>query len=156
MLPVTTLEWEGTLDFTALAFSRSGDQLVALAGLPEPTILVWSLATGELLASGPLLVPSDSVSAEPSGSGSMCTLAPKRLLVWSLKLVYKTYLLESTEVRRRALRSAEPSPPSPARPRRLVLRLPTARTCFASRARLSAHAHPSTPRARSTCGTGAR
>ena len=88
------------LEYTALAFSRSGEQLAALCGLPEPTLVVWSLKTGSILAQGPLLVPTSGLSFDPPSEGALCSMAPKRLLVWSLKLVYKTYLLESTEVRR--------------------------------------------------------
>ena len=97
-MPVTALEWSTRLEFTALAFSRDGSQLAALTGLPEPTLVVWDLRTGAVLASGPLVVPCNDLSFNPSGDGSLCTLAPKRLLVWKLQLVYKTYLLESKEI----------------------------------------------------------
>jgi WD40 repeat protein len=98
MLQQMTLEWSTPLEFTALAFSRSGEQLAALSGLPEPTLVVWNLATQTILASGPLLVPGDAVSFNPLGDGAIATLAAKRLLLWDLKLVYKTYMLESAEV----------------------------------------------------------
>lgn len=87
------------LEFTALAFQRNGEQLAALCGLPEPTLVVWSLKTQDVLATGPLLVPTEGVSFDPASGGAICTMASKRLLVWQLKLVYKTYLLDSTEVR---------------------------------------------------------
>lgn len=87
------------LEFTAIAFSRSGEQLAALCGLPEPTLVVWSIKSQTVLTSGPLLVPTEGLSFNPAGDGLMCTRAPKRLLVWNLKLVYQTYLLESTEAR---------------------------------------------------------
>ena len=86
------------LEWTALAFSRSGEQLAALSGLPEPTLVVWSLKTQSVLASGPLLVPSAGLAFDPMSEGSLCSMSAKRLLVWSLKLVYKTYMLDSVEV----------------------------------------------------------
>ena len=81
-----------------LAFSRDGAKLAALTDLPEPTLVVFDLKYGTVLASGPLLVPCTSVSFNPSGDGSIVTMSPKRLLLWKLKLVYKTYLLESKEI----------------------------------------------------------
>ena len=86
------------LEFTAIAFSRSGDRFAALCGLPEPTLVVWSLKTQTVLASAPIVVPCEGLSFDPAGTGALCTLASKRLLTWQLKLVYKTYLLTSTEV----------------------------------------------------------
>ena len=89
------------LEFTAIAFSRSGDRFAALCGLPEPTLVVWSLKTQEVLASGPLSVQCDGLSFCPDVGGPICSIAPKRLLMWDLKLIYKTHLLDSTEVRAR-------------------------------------------------------
>ncbi len=101
MMPSDVLGADDVLEFTAVAFLRSGKQIAALSGLPDPTLFVWNLASSsgaELLAKATLPVPCDALSLNPSGDGSLCTLAGKKLLVWSLRLVYQTYLLTSTEV----------------------------------------------------------
>jgi WD40 repeat protein len=101
MMAGEVLSADDVLEFTAIAFLRSGKQIAALSGLPAPTLFVWSLAGAsgvELLAKAALPVPCDALSLNPSGDGAMCTLASKKLLMWSLRLVYQTYLLTSTEV----------------------------------------------------------
>lgn len=97
LMPNATLEYD-CLEFTALSFARSGKQLAALTGLPELKLVVWSMETGLVLATSDLKVPFDSLSFNPSGDGSLVTLAAKKLLVWRLKLVYETYLLEANEI----------------------------------------------------------
>ena len=106
MLALFTLESDA-LEYTALAFSRSGTHFAALSGNPAPALVLWELPPRQAggisvpvrpCATGPLTAPLDSISFNPSDHNSMCTLAGKRLMVWKHTVVYKTPFLDSTEI----------------------------------------------------------
>ena len=100
---VQSLTHSGTHEFTAVAFLRSGKLFAALTAAPDPQLVIWSLGQqaepAQLLTAAALPAQSAQLTFDPSSSsGTLCTLAEKQLLVWNLRLVYQTYLLESAEV----------------------------------------------------------
>lgn len=127
MMPKCTLEFEA-LEFTAMAFLRNGKQFAALTGLPQPTLVVWSMDTLTVLVSVPLAVPCDSLSFNPGADGLLCTQASKKLTMWRVKLVYETHLVSSAEV----VAPEMPPPETPEAPEAMLEPpAPAAWTCHA-------------------------
>mmetsp|Transcript_5523 Transcript_5523/g.20760 ORF Transcript_5523/g.20760 Transcript_5523/m.20760 type:complete len:1827 (-) Transcript_5523:1768-7248(-) len=80
-----TLSNATKIEFKCLSFSRDGKFLVALGSLPDFSICVWNVETGELMCTAAASSQTISVSFDPRDSTQLCSSgANGHLVFWTL------------------------------------------------------------------------
>lgn len=74
-----------TLEFTYLNFSRDGKFLVALGSIPDFSVTIWNVETGEIVGSSTTSSQTLSITFDPRDSTQLCSSGSNgHLVFWTL------------------------------------------------------------------------